>query len=146
MKKATMIKHYRTHSASDSYIIGFIYDKKLYATKMEEIPPRFLVETQASRGQGSQLRLRIKKQYKEQLMRKNPICFGSSDILEQGKYNKGENFEKIITEYYNQEWEKDSVPFWVDGDITIDGEKIQIKLDSASLVNEKQIKKNFYRG
>ena len=145
MKKATMIRHYRKHSAADSYIIGFVYNKQLYAIKLDEIMPRLLVESTASRGAGSQLRLRIKKQYKEQLLRKGAICFGSADILTEGKYNKGENFEKIITEYYGQVWEKDSVPFWVQGDITLNGEEVQIKLDQASLTNERQIRKNFYK-
>ena len=34
---------------------------------------------------------------------------------------------------------KDTVPFYKDGDITVDGKKIQIKLDSATLMNTKQI-------
>lgn len=145
MKKATMIRHYRKHSAADSYIVGFTYANKLYAIKLDEIMPRLLKEDTASRGAGSLLRLSIKKCYKEQLIRKGAICFGSQDILNTEKYNKGEIFEKIITEHYNQTWEKDTVPFWEDGDITVDGEKIQIKLDRASLLNEKQIRKNFYK-
>ena len=145
MKKATMIRHYRKHSAADSYIIGFIYDSLLYAIKMDEIAPRLLVETQASRGAGSQLRLRIKKKYKEQLLRKGAICFGSANLLLDEKYNKGEKFEQIISEYYGQTWEKDSIPFWQSGDINVMGEEIQIKLDSASLLNEKQIRINFYK-
>ena len=129
MKKATMIRHYRKHSAADSYIVGFTYANKLYAIKLDEIMPRLLKEDTASRGAGSLLRLSINKCYKEQLIRKGAICFGSQDVLNTEKYNKGEIFEKIITEYYNQTWEKDTVPFWEDGDITVDGEKIQIKLD-----------------
>lgn len=37
--------------------------------------------------------------------------------------------------------EKDTVPFWVCGDIQLDGIEIQIKFDSASLLNTSQIEK-----
>ena len=118
-----MIKHYRTHSAADSYIIGFTHEKNLYMVQVAEIMPRFLQVEQASRNQGENLRLRIKRQYKKQLL------------------NKGEIFEKLVTEYFGQTWEKDNVPFWVQGDIEVNGKQIQIKLDSATLMNSKQIAK-----
>ena len=141
MNKTTMIKHYRTHSAADSYIIGFTYDGNLYMSKVAEIMPRFLSVEQASRNQGDNLRLRIKRQYKKQLLHKGAILLGSANMLTAEKYNKGEIFEKIVTEYFGQIWEKDTVPFWVQGDIEVNGEQIQIKLDSATLMNTKQIAK-----
>jgi len=141
MRKETMIKNYRKNSAADEYIIGFVYASMLYFVKVNEIMPRFLSVEQASRNQGENLRLRIKKAYKEQLMKKNPICLGSADKLVADKYNKGEIFEKLVTEYYGQVWEKDTIPFWVQGDININGKEVQIKLDSATLMNTKQIEK-----
>ena len=139
--KRTMIKHYRNNSAADSYIIGFTYNKNLYMVKVAEIMPRFLTVEQASRNQGENLRLRIRKNLKEQLMKKNPVCLGSAELLNAEKYNKGEIFEKLVTEYFGQVWEKDNIPFWVQGDIRVNGEEIQIKLDSATLMNTKQIAK-----
>lgn len=141
MTKRTMINHYRNHSAADSYIVGFVYDKNLYFVKMAEIAPRFLNVEVASRNQGENLRLRLKKSHRASLMKKNPVCLGSADMLVADKYNKGEIFEKAVTEYYGQTWEKDTVPFWVQGDINLDGEEVQIKLDSATLMNTKQIAK-----
>lgn len=139
--KRTMIKHYRNHSAADSYIVGFTYEKNLYFVEVAEIMPRFLQVEQASRNQGENLRLRIKKNLKAQLMKKNPVCLGSADLLNAEKYNKGEIFEKLVTEHFGQVWEKDTVPFWVQGDIEINGKQVQIKLDSATLMNTKQIAK-----
>lgn len=141
MTKQTMIKNYRKYSAADSYIVGFVLNKMLYFVEMAEIKPRFLNVEVASRNQGENLRLRIKKAQKESLMKKNPICLGSADLLNEEKYNKGEIFERLVTEYYGQEWEKDTIPFWVQGDINVDGREVQIKLDSATLMNTKQIKK-----
>lgn len=146
MTKQTMIKNYRKYSAADSYIVGFVLDKMLYFVEIAEIKPRFLNVEVASRNQGENLRLRIKKAQKESLMKKNPICLGSSDLLNEEKYNKGEIFEKLVTEYYGQEWKKDTIPFWVQGDINVDGREIQIKLDSATLMNTKQVKKLQKRG
>lgn len=139
MTKQTMIKTYRNYSAADSYILGFIYNKMLYMLEVNEIMPRFLNVEEASRNQGENLRLRLKKKHKEQLMKKSPICLGSADCLNAEKYNKGEIFEKIVTEYYGQEWKKDTLPFWVQGDICLGGKEVQIKLDSATLINTKQI-------
>lgn len=139
MTKTTLIRTYRKYSVADSYILGFIYNKMLYMINVNEIMPRYLNVEEASRNQGENLRLRLKKAHKEQLLKKNPICLGSADCLNAEKYNKGEIFEKLVTEYFGQVWKKDTVPFYKDGDITVNGKKIQIKLDSATLMNTKQI-------
>jgi hypothetical protein len=141
MTKANMIKNYRRYSAADEYIVGFTYNKMLYMVSMDEIKPRFLNVEVASRNQGENLRLRLKASHKASLMKKHPICLGPADSLVTDKYNKGEIFEKMVTEYYGQEWKKDTIPFWVQGDINLNGKEIQIKLDSATLMNTKQIKK-----
>lgn len=140
MTKNTMIRNYRKYSVADSYILGFIVDKMLYMLEVAEIAPRFLNVEEASRNQGENLRLRLRKAHKASLMKKQPICLGSADCLNAEKYNKGEIFEKLVTEYFGQVWKKDTVPFYKDGDITVNGKKIQIKLDSATLMNTKQIK------
>jgi hypothetical protein len=139
MTKQTLINTYRRYSVADSYILGFIVDHMLYMVEVAEIMPRLLTVEEASRNQGENLRLRIRKAQKAQLMKKNPICLGSDSCLIADKYNKGEIFEKLVTEYYGQEWKKDTVPFWVQGDINLNGEEVQIKLDSATLMNTKQI-------
>lgn len=141
MTKQTFIKTYRNYSAADAYILGFVYDKMLYMIKVDEIMPRFLTVEEASRNQGENLRLRLRKKYREQLLRKGAICLGSADCLVADKYNKGELFEKAVTEYYGQTWVKDNIPFWVQGDICVNGVELQIKLDSATLMNTKQVKK-----
>lgn len=140
MKKATMIKWYRKFSAANSYIVGFVLDGVLYMVEMTHIAPRFLNVEEASRNQGMNLRLRLKRAQKEALAKK-AICLGDADVLTTGKYNKGENFEKVVTEYFGQEWEKDTVPFYVKGDICLDGKEVQIKLDTATLTNEKMLNK-----
>lgn len=141
MTKDTMIRFYRKYSAADSYIVGFVYNRGLYFITMDEIKPRFLSIEQASRNQGEQLRLRLKKTHRESFMKKSPVYLGSADCLNSDNYNKGEIFEKLVTEYYGQTWKKDTVPFYVAGDININGQEVQIKLDSATLMNTAHMKK-----
>lgn len=140
MVKRTMMKWYEKFSAADGYIIGFVMDKMLYMVEMERIAPRFLNVEEASRNQGDNLRLRLKKAQKQSLAKK-AICLGSADVLTADKYNKGELFEKVVTEYYGQEWEKDTIPFYMQGDINVNGRELQIKLDSATLANSKMLEK-----
>ena len=37
-------------------------------------------------------------------------------------------------------WTADSIPFYVQGDINVNGEEIQIKFDTAELTNERCLK------
>ena len=61
------------------------------------------------------------------------------DMVKESKYNKGEIFEKLVTEQYGQEWEKDSVPFTKAGDIEINGIAYQIKYEAANFTTEKTL-------
>jgi len=141
MTKQTMIRNYRRFSAAEGYILGFAKNHKVYMVMVEEIMPRFLTVEQASRNQGDNLRLRLRKDHIERFMTQNPIYICEESELVDSKWNKGEMFEKFITEYFGQTWEKDTIGFDVQGDINIDGAEIQIKYNNATLVNSKRIKR-----
>ena len=142
MTKQTMIKNYRKFSAADSYILGFEYKHNIYAIEIGEIPPRYMtVEHESSKKGGSaKLQLRLKKAYKEQLLRKGATLIGNEDILK-GEYNKGVEFERIISEMNGQAFRgKENVGFWVEGDLEIDGRQVQIKFNVAQIVVETTLK------
>lgn len=140
MNTSEMYAIYNANQSADSYIIGFVNKGLLYFTKVAHMNLEWLKVEKASRNQGNNLRLRMRVAHCKSLIESgSAICLGSADMLKASKYNKGEIFEKIITEYYGQTWEKDNIGFDKDGDITIDGEKIQIKLNSATLLNDKRI-------
>lgn len=139
--KRALINNYREWSAADLYIIGFVFKHMIYAIAVPEIMPRFLTKEPASRNCGENLRLRVRNKLKLQLLRKGAVCLGPDTLLISEKYNKGEMFEKLITEYFGQKWEKDCVPFWEQGDIRYLNMEIQIKLDGATLMNTKQLAK-----
>lgn len=143
MTKETMIKNYRKFSAADSYILGFEYKHNIYAIEIEEIPPRYMtVEHESSKkGGAAKLQLRLKKAYREQLIRKGATLIGTEDILI-GEYNKGVEFERVISEMNGQEFRgKENVGFWVEGDLEIDGKQIQIKYNGAQIVVEKTLER-----
>lgn len=143
MNKQTMIRNYRRFSAADSYILGFIYKHDVYMIEVNEIMPRYMrVEYESSKkGGAAKLQLRLPKNYQEQLIRKGATCIGSEKMLE-GKYNKGVEFERVINEINGLEFRgKDSVPFYKEGDININGKEIQIKFNGAQIVVERTLKK-----
>ncbi len=74
-------------------------------------------------------------------MRKGAICLGNEDILN-GKYNRGVEFERIISEMNGQAFRgKDNVPFYVEGDLEINGKQVQIKFNGAQIVAERTLKR-----
>jgi hypothetical protein len=141
MNKNTMIRQYRRFSAADGYVLGFEYKHTIYAIMVDEIMPRFMrVEKESSKKGGAQkLQLRITKDLKEQLIRKGATALGSKEILV-GQYNKGVEFERIISEMNGQAFRgKENVGFWVEGDLEIDGKQIQVKFNGAQIVVEKTL-------
>lgn len=143
MTKTTMIKNYRKFSAANAYILGFEYKHQIYYIMVDEIPPRYMqVEHESSKkGGAAKLQLRLHKAHKEELLRKGATLIGNEDILI-GKYNKGVEFERIISEMNGQEFRgKENVGFWVEGDLEIDGRQVQIKLNGAQIVVETTLKR-----
>ena len=141
MNKQTMIRNYRRFSAAEAYVLGFEYNKVIYAVMVNEIMPRFMrVERESSKKGGAQkLQLRITKPLKEQLLRKGAVALGGKEILV-GKYNKGVEFERVISELNGIEFRgKENVGFWVEGDLEIDGKQVQVKFNGAQIVVEKTL-------
>jgi predicted RNA-binding protein with PUA domain len=63
-------------------------------------------------------------------------------VNEKGKevhYNRGDVFERLITEKAGQVWTKDNVPFTMAGDIEWNGVAYQIKFEKATFTNEKSL-------
>jgi hypothetical protein len=105
---------------------------------VDEIAPRFMrVERESSKKGGKQkLQLRLTKPLQLQLIRKGAECIGDESLL-QGEYNKGVEFERIISERNGVEYRgKDSVGFWVAGDVIVNGRQCQVKLNGAQIVVE----------
>ena len=139
-----LINEYNRLAYTHNYIFGFEYKGLVYAvTTTNEVLPYILKLDKASRGAGLALRFKPTNAQKILLIAKGAEVVGSAEWfkneVESNNYNIGENFERIITERNGQTWKKDSVPFTIDGDLTVDGVAYQIKYQGATFTNEKTL-------
>ena len=137
-----MIDRYNELSFTHDYMFGFEYRGNVYFCETTaEVLPFILTLDKASRGQGYALRFKPTANQKLFLLTKNAHLLCSKEFFEatvqNSKYNKGEIFEKMVTEYFGQEWEKDNLPFTDGGDLTINGFSYQLKYEKATFTNEK---------
>ena len=135
-----MIDRYNEHSFTHNYIFGFSYKGNIYMTfATSEILPSVLMLDKASRGAGYSLRFKPNNDIKVALLPgAELICSVKffEDMVAESIYNRGEIFEKLVTERYGQTWEKDDIPFTDAGDIEVDGIAYQIKYQKATFVSE----------
>ena len=139
-----LINEYRDLSYAKDFIFGFSDRKNIYISIVKsEMLPYICCLDKASRNAGYSLRFKPTKAQKELLKMHNCKVLCSLSVFNNeylnSKYNRGEIFEKLIHEFFNREWKKDSVPFTADGDITINNISYQIKFENATFCNEKSI-------
>jgi len=139
-----MVTEYDALAYTHDYIFGFECDGTIYAAiTTSDLLPYVTSLDKASRGAGLSLRFRPNKAQKNLLKNCETFALCSKKFFEDfhktSTYNKGENFEQLVTEYYGQTWEKDNVPFTEAGDIVVDGKAFQIKFEKATFCNEKSL-------
>lgn len=145
MTLTEMINLYNALTAADGYIVGFVLNHLLYYIKFDgHLPTEILKFDRASskRGSMAKVRVRLGADFRKAMVANGQaVLMGSETLLMTAdRWNKGERFERIITETLTAEtWVKDSVPFNVAGDIELNGQQIQIKFDDAELTNEKTL-------
>lgn len=144
----TLFNGYTSTSAADAYILGFEDSGKVYELIINHLPVWLLKLDRESTSHGGALKLRIAMtaKNKARLKAAGAAYIGTVSEILNGRKNAGEAFEKYETEKAGQEWKKDSVPYYIDGDLTVNDKKYQIKFGNASLANENTIKKAMARG
>ena len=131
-----MISGYDKLAGAHEYIWGFTQNGASalpYVCKLDK----------ASRGAGYALRFKPTVAQKLFLMTSASVLCSEkffNETVAHSKYNKGEIFEKMVTEKFGQVWTKNSIPFTECGDININGIEYQIKYQ---LIKTKEIK-NMY--
>lgn len=142
-----LLNAYKATTAAAAYIIGFLMNNKVYTIYLKDLPEWLVGEDREStfHGGARKLRIRMNTIARHRLMNMGAAYIGTAADILASRKNKGEAFEQWITENAGQEWHKDNVPYFVDGDITINGVKYQIKFESASLANENTIAKAMAR-
>ena len=141
---ATMINRYNEVAFTHNYIFGFNYKGNVYMVKTTSKVLAYVLKLdKASRGKGYSLRFKPNNKIREMLLAEGAELICSVEMFKSlvadSKYNKGEIFERLVTEWYGQEWEKDNVPFTDDGDLTVDGIAYQIKYEQATFITEAQM-------
>ena len=140
-----LITKYNEISFTHSYIFGFAFNGIIMAVKTDcSVLPYVCNLDKASRGQGYSLRFKPNKAQKTMLMTYKTAAICSKelfdDMVANSKYNKGEIFEKLVTEQmFGQTWKKDNVPFTDGGDVEDGGFAYQIKFDGTTFTNEKTL-------
>jgi hypothetical protein len=140
MERLEMLGYYEKFNKAEKYIIGFSHKGKVYMEMVDRLNPDMITLESASKNQGVSLRFRPKSAHKAEMLLK-AVCLGTMEMLLDEKYNKGEMFEKAVTEYYGQEWVKDCVPFHKAGDINLNGVEIQIKFEKAAFCTSNTLKR-----
>lgn len=141
--KTEMLRTYETLTAARAYIVGFVHDGKLYRVDTETLPEGWVKLDRAASSKGGmlKLRLRLSAAVKRELVESGAAqLVGAASLLETAdRYNRGERWERLVTEAAGQTWAKDSVPFWVAGDLELNGVQVQVKLDQAEVTNERAL-------
>lgn len=141
----SMLERYDSAAYTHEYIFGFAENGNILACFCDSsVLPYILKLDRASRGQGMSLRFKPTKAQKEVLkVSAKTVVLCSEKLFREevasSRYNNGEIFEKLCTEYFGQKWTKDSVPFTKGGDLTANGIAYQIKFQSATFCNEKSL-------
>jgi len=135
---------YNSVAFTDNYILGWETDHVVYMAVCDrELVDRVTCLDMASRGAGYALRFKPNKSQKMLLMTCGAVALCSekyfNDMVAESRYNRGEIFEKLVTEKFGQVWEKDNVPFTEAGDLEADGISYQIKFERATFTNEKSL-------
>lgn len=145
MFNTEMANRYNRIAGAHKYIVGFVRRGFVYYVQLDFAELcQLLKDDRASSKRGGTLKLRVRVTAEQAIIfihsgKAVKLC-SVEELKADAKHNAGENFERIITETLTSElWVKDSVPFWVKGDINVNGEEIQIKLDGAELTNEKTL-------
>ncbi len=138
-----MVRKYNKHAFTHKYIFGFAYKGNVYMAHADaDMLLSILKLDKASRGAGYALRFCPTNAIKVALLTNATLLCSKAffeETVADSIYNKGEIFEKMVTEYYGQAWEKDNIPFTEDGDLTVDGIAYQIKFEKATFCNEKSL-------
>lgn len=139
--KDELLRIYVETTAANRTVFGFEYQKRVYMAILDAIPAQWvkLAKESSKRGGENKLRLEVNKTEKAKLLRK-AVMVGTLDIINTIKGNKGDSWEKWVTEHYKQVWSKKTTPYYEDGDITVCGERLQIKWENATLANESTIR------
>lgn len=150
MTAIEMFEIYLANAFTINFIVGGECGDvvKFQFVKAEDLVNNLTIQDGSGKERGSKiLRLLFSKELKK-MVNNNGITLCTKSEFEElakkvggnGRSNRGLALEKLITEYFGQEWHADSKKFTESGDIEINGVSYQIKGHKATFTNELTIK------
>lgn len=141
-----LIEKYNALAFTHLYIFGYSENGKIRAAfGTSDDLYKVCKLDKASRNGGNSLRFIPTKEQKKILDSLNGFTLCTTQefkaMTTTSKYNSGEVFEKLVTEFFGQEWKKDFVSFTQAGDIEISGTPYQIKFERATFASEKTLER-----
>ena len=147
----SMIDGYNAIAYTHNYILGFEYKHTIYMSMQtaDVLPYACTLDKSPEKNAGMSIRFKPTIAQKIMLMANaKPLCSDTyfNSLCEEKyinakgklvKYNRGEVFEKLITEHFGQIWVKDAIPFTDGPDVVGDGVPYQVKFEKATFVHEK---------
>ena len=137
-----MVDYYGSTAFTHEYLFGWAENDDVYAVFVDwNLFKKLLLKNdKAATSKGGALKIRVRIDTKARaILKKSAFILGKvEELTADKKYNRGENFERMVTEKLcGEQWEKDSIPYYMAGDINYKGEPIQVKFDGAELTNAK---------
>lgn len=142
-----LISRYETVAYTHNYVFGFTYNGIIYYLEKAGLSFGIKLDRASSKcGGGYSIRYNPTKTEKKTLVESGVakvLCTVAyfDDLKANSKYNKGEIFEKLITEKFGLEWEKDNVPFFKGADIETNGKAYSVKFEKATVCTESTLVK-----
>jgi hypothetical protein len=150
MTAIEMFEIYLANAFTTNFIVGGECSDvvKFQFVKAEDLVNNLTVQDGSGQERGAKiLRLLFSKGLKK-MVNDNGITLCTKKEFEElakkvgskGRSNRGLALEKLVTEYFGQEWHADNKKFTECGDIEINGISYQIKGHKATFTNELTIK------
>lgn len=150
MTAIEMFNLYLTYSATTNFIVGAVIGNSVKFAFVDSsmLENALTTSTGSSKERASTtLRLLVSKDLKAyikdngtELTTKEQFETVAKEVGGNGRSNRGLALEKLITEYFGQEWKADSKCFTECGDININGVEYQIKGHKATFTNEEKLR------
>lgn len=128
-----------------NYIFGFVLNSLVYSYETVGLNTGIKLDRASSKcGGGYSLRYKPTKKELTALIASGickVVCTENYflDMVANSKYNKGEIFEKLITESFGIEWFKDNIRFDKGADIEINNKAYSVKFQGATIATENTI-------
>ena len=135
-----LLRVYEETTAAVRTLLVFQLCGRAYAAWLDSITEDMvrLDRESSANGGWTKLKFTLTNKQKVALIEAGAEEVGNiADILALQK-NKGNAVECWATRrYMGIEWSKDNIPYYVQGDIQVDGMEVQVKFENASLTNTK---------